>query len=124
VSLVQVDVAGAQPSQAVLTGAHDPPPGQAGLVRVGAHREPALGRQDEPVPCAGPAAEPAADDLLGRAGLVDIGRVDEVAAGFGVPVEQQVGGRLVGLLAEGHGAQGKFRDDEPAPAQWSGPHDR
>jgi len=55
--------------------------------------------------------EPGPDDLLRRAAAVHVGRVDEVAAGGEVGVEQVVRRRLVCLRTERHGAQRVGRDD-------------
>ena len=47
------------------------------------------------------------------AGAVDVGGVDEVAAGGDVVVDEPVRGRLVGLRAEGHGAEAEAETTQP-----------
>ena len=79
VDLVEVDVVGAQPPQAVLALLEDPAAGPAVHVRVLAHRPHELGREHDAV---APVRDRLADDLLGLAGGVDVGGVDEVDAGF------------------------------------------
>jgi hypothetical protein len=49
---------------------------------------------------AGPAGQPAADDLLGPAVRVDVGGVDQRAARRDEPVELGEGVSLAGLVAE------------------------
>ena len=75
VDLVEVDVVGAQAAQAVLDLADDPAARVAAHVRVVAHRRVDLGGQHHVV---APAGQRLADDLLGLAGRVDVGGVDEV----------------------------------------------
>src|SRR5690606_17615894 len=78
VHLVEVDVVGAQAPQAVLAGPHDPAPRVAGPVGVGPHGPVELGGDHQVV---APAGDGLAQDLLGLAGRVDVGGVDEVDAG-------------------------------------------
>ncbi|MBB4744039.1 hypothetical protein BJY16_007498 [Actinoplanes octamycinicus] len=84
--LVQVDVVGAQPSQACVHGRDDVLTPCAMVVRAATGRPEALRGDDQLV--TGPSGQPAADDLLGRTAAVHIGGVDEIAAGIDVPVEQ------------------------------------
>jgi len=67
-----------------LSGSPSPPPGQ-----------PDAGRQRP------------AQDLLGPSGAVHVGRVEEVDPGLQAPVHHAHGFRLLGLVAERHGAQAK-----------------
>ena len=76
VDLVEVDVVGAQPAQAVLALGHDPAPRVALRVGVLAHGAVHLGGQDDLVPL--DLGQRLADDLLGLAERVDVGGVDEV----------------------------------------------
>jgi len=78
VELVEVDPVGAQAPEAVLDGEDDPAARAAPLVRVGAHRRRELGRDDHAV---APSRERLPQDLLGLAGGVRIGGLDEVDAG-------------------------------------------
>ena len=75
VDLVEVDPVGAQPPQRVLDRLDDPAPRAAAAVGVLAHRHEELRRQHDVVAAA---LERLADDLLGLAGGVDVGGVDEV----------------------------------------------
>ena len=76
VDLVEVDPIRVQAPQGVLDAADDAPPGSASAAGVLAHREADLGREHDIVPPA--PGECLADDLLGLAGGVDVGGVDEV----------------------------------------------
>ena len=78
VDLVEVDVVGAEPAQAGLALADDPPARVAVMFGSVAHRAVHLGREDDVVAAAG---ERLADDLLRLAGGVHVGGVDEVDAG-------------------------------------------
>jgi hypothetical protein len=111
VHLVEVDVVGLQPAQAVLAGLADVVGGEVPVVRAGAHRLVDLGRENDPLPA--PAlGEPAADDLLrgaeallhvrGLRAAVDVGGVEEVDALFERLVHDREAGRLVGDPAEVH----------------------
>ena len=75
--LVQIDVVGAQPAQAVLHLTHQPAPRGAGHVGIITHREVGLGGEHDSV---APAAQRLADDLLRFAVRVHVRRVDEVDA--------------------------------------------
>ena len=77
VGLVEVDVVGVEPAQAVLDLPHDPAAGRPAVVRVLAHRRHELGGQHDLV---APALERLADDLLRLAAGVHVGGVDEVDA--------------------------------------------
>ena len=67
VHLVEVDVVGLQPAQAVLAGAPDVVGGQAALVGPVAHPAVDLGGQHDPLAPSAALRQPAADDLLGDA---------------------------------------------------------
>jgi hypothetical protein len=71
-----------------------------------------------------PVREPVADPRLAVAAAVDVGGIDEPAAGVGVVVEQFVGPVPVdfqrpafGLAAEPPGAEGDFRNVEPGVSE-------
>ena len=68
-----------------------------------------------------PALHGLADDLLGEAAAVVVGRVDVVAPGVAVAVDHPLrlfGRRAAGaLLAEEHATQAHFGGQEPAAAQ-------
>src|SRR5258708_1072215 len=94
--------------------------GEAGE-RGGAGGDEALGGADEPVP---PAAQPAAEDLLGdsprgqiSAQWVGVGRVEEVDTAFGGPVEDGPRGWLIALQSERHRAQAQPRDLQASAAK-------
>jgi hypothetical protein len=120
VHLVQVDGLDAEAAQRRVERLLQVPPRQAEVVGPVAHREPALGGEHDAVPyVGGPRREPAADDLLGPAAAVDVGRVDEVAAGLDERVELRVRARLVGLRAERHRAQRQRRHRAPTATKGS-----
>jgi hypothetical protein len=75
VDLVEVDVVDAEAAQALVEGGDQPAPRAAPPVAVVAHRQAGLGRQHDVVTAAG---EGPADHLLGLAGAVRVGGVDEV----------------------------------------------
>ena len=114
VEVVDVDVVGAEPSQAGIGRLHHPfaerprsfGPGPMGLHTLVAtthlSRSPAMR---------------AARDLLRPALVVDIGGVEEIHAGLPGPRDDAVGGGLVGRTAEHHGAQAQLRDLQAASAQ-------
>ena len=83
-----------------------------------------LGGQHELAARAGVLGEPVADDgfggaegFLARRHRVHLGRVDEVDAALQRAIEDGVGGGLVDLLAEGHGAEADRRDVQVALAE-------
>jgi hypothetical protein len=78
VDLVAVDPIGVQAPEGVLDAADDAPPGGASAAWVVARLEADLRREHDVVPPA--PGERLTDDLLGLAGGVDIGGVDEVDA--------------------------------------------
>jgi hypothetical protein len=79
VGLVEVDVVGAEPPHAGLTGPDGMMAGGARLVRPVSHRKAGLGGRDDIVP-AGP--KRLTDDLLRLAHRVNVRRVDQVDAGL------------------------------------------
>ena len=122
VHLVEVDVAGPQPAQAGLAALDDVMAGEALHVRALAHRHAHLGGDQEVIATS---LEHLADDLLGQAGRVHVGRVDHVDAGVTAHVDLASGPGDVGAAdhgeraatAEGHGAQGQRRDLQAGAAQ-------
>ncbi len=116
--LVEINRIEPQPAQRRVQRAGQVPRGQPGTVRRVIQREAALRGQHNRLGDAGrPAGEPAADELLGDAVAVHVGRVDERAACLGKPVELAVRARLVGLCAEGHGPKAKAGYGAPAAPQ-------
>jgi hypothetical protein len=108
---VQVDVLGLQSPQRGFHGADDVPSRESLIVRTRPHGAAHLGGEHDALAVAA-CLHPAADDLLGDTSWialgpvrVDVGRVDEVAAGFDVRVEHGKRDRLVGRPTELHGAQ-------------------
>ena len=73
--LIQVDVVGPEPAQAVLDGGHDPAPRVPQCVQAGAHLVVELGGEHHVV---APPLQSAADDLFAAAERVLVGGVDEV----------------------------------------------
>ena len=98
-----------QAPQRVLDRRHDPAARAAAAVGVLAHRHEELGRQDDVVAAA---LERLADDLLGLAGGVDVGGVDEVDAGVERGVDDADRVVVVGVApgAEHHRAEAELRD--------------
>jgi hypothetical protein len=107
VDLVEVDPVGAEPAQRVLDGLDDPAPGAAAPVRVIAHRHEELGGEHDVVAAT---LEGLADDLLGLAGRVDVGGVDEVDAGVKGRVDDADRVLVVGVApgAEHHRAEAEL----------------
>ena len=85
VYLVEVDVVGPQPPQAVLALGHDPPPRAALGVGIVAHRSEDLGGQDHPGAVHLGQGLPHDDLRLAR--RVHVGGVDEIDAGIEGPVD-------------------------------------
>ena len=63
--------------------------------------------------------ERAAGDLLGRAPVVDIGRIEEVDAAFQAAADHAPRRGLIGLGAERHGAEADARNREVRPRELS-----
>jgi hypothetical protein len=78
VVLIQVDVVGLQPPQRVFDLGDDPPARCAPPVRSLSHGIGELGREHDVVPAA---LQRLADDLLGLAEGIHVGRVDQVDPG-------------------------------------------
>ena len=123
VGLVQVDVVGVQPAQAVLDLLHDPPPRRTPLVGVVAHGRHELGGQHHAV---APPLERLADDLLGLARRVHVGRVNEVDARIegGVDDADAVVVVAVAPCPEHHGSQAVPAHLDPGRAQGRALHQR
>ena len=127
VHLVEVDVVGVEPAQRVLDRRDDPAPRAAarfGSSPIG-HEE--LRREHDVVATA---LDRLADDLLGLAGRVDVGGVDEVDPGVQRAVDDADRVVLVGVApgAEHHRAEAELGDldagaSERAVVPWSGLRD-
>jgi hypothetical protein len=117
VDLVEVDAIRLQPAQAVLDLPHQPPPGVATHVAVLTHRRMGLGGEHDVVAAA--SGEGCADDLLGFAGRVHVGGVDEVDAGIEGAMDD--GDRVVVVAvapgAEHHGAEAQRADVHPCRSE-------
>jgi hypothetical protein len=111
VHLVEVDVIGLQPPEAVLAGLSYVVGGQVPVVWAGAHRLVDLRRENDPV-TASALGEPTANDLLrdpvtalhvGRLWpAVDAGGIEQVDASFECLVHDREAGGFVGGHAEVH----------------------
>ena len=117
VDLVQVDPVGLQPAQRVLDLADDPPPGVATLVGVVSHRHVDLAGEHDAFALT--CGERLANDLLGFAGGVDVGGVDEVDPGIERAVDDA--DALVVILgaplAEHHRAEAQLADRDARASQ-------
>ena len=123
VGLVEVDVVGVQPAQAVLHGCHDVAAAQSLAVGAVPHAAANLGGQHDLAAVAA-CLHPAADDCLRHAAGVainpagvNVGSVDEVAAGLHKGIHHLKRGWLVGRPAPLHSAETKFTDLEAGAAQ-------
>ena len=113
VRLIEVDVVGLQSPQAALASANDPTAGQTFGVAGTIHPAATLGRQDDRVAHRGATAQPATDDLLGRAlgahRRIDVGGVDQVSAAIDVGVQDLHRRALRSFLPEGHRPERELR---------------
>jgi hypothetical protein len=107
VHLVEVDPVGPETPQRVLDRPDDPAPRASAPIRVVAHRHEELRGQDDVVAAA---FERLADDLLGFAGGVDVGGVEEVDSGVERPVDDADRVVVVGVApgAEHHRAEAEL----------------
>ena len=124
VDLVEVDPVRLQAAQAGLDLADDPPARVTGHVGVGPHRSVELGGQHHVLPPA--SGQSLGHDLLGLAGGVHIGRVDEVDTGIesGVDDTDAVVVITVPPSAEHHGPQAQGGDVHSGVTQRSEFHGR
>ena len=136
VHLVQVDVIDVESAQTVLACLHDPAARQAFSLPLRAsmigerfaHRTPNFCRDDHAVSVAA-LLHPPADDFLGDSsgiwwpafirgpGAVDVGGVDEVAAGFVVGIHHFECAGFVDRPSELHGAQPECVHEQAAAAE-------
>jgi hypothetical protein len=114
VQVIDVDVVGAEPAQAVVAGLQHPAARQPAVVRLLRHHVAALGGED---PLAAMRLDGGADDALGRALGVDIRRVDEVEARVACLGDDVRRRRFVRAVAEHHRAEAQRRDGEAAVAE-------
>ena len=112
---------GVESAQTVLDRSYEPPPGPAPMVRVGAHRDERLRREDDLVASVG---QRPSDHLLALAHAVGVGRVDEVDARIERPVDHRHALVVVGVAhrAEHHGAEAVLRNDHPGLTERPGLH--
>src|ERR1035437_2280471 len=82
--LIEIDVVGAQPTQALLTRRHDPPARVSLSIRVTPHGTMHLGGQNDLFPLG--LRQCLSDDLFGLTRGVDVGGIDKVDAGIESPV--------------------------------------
>src|SRR3569833_3273653 len=106
---IEIDMVGAQPSQALLDAAHHVLAAVAGLGDVGAGGWRVFGGDDEMVAVRG---DELADQPLAGAFGIDMRGVDEIAAGLGEGVEHRPALAIVTapapVGAEGHRTQAKL----------------
>ena len=121
VELVEVDPVGAEPLEARLAGGDQVMAGIAAVVRPVAHRKARLGGEKH---VGALLAERLADDLLRRAGGIDVGGVDQVDAGVEADGDLTLGfgeadrpDRAVLGPAERHRAHGHRRNLEAGAPQ-------
>jgi hypothetical protein len=127
VHLVEIDVVGLQPPKAGLARSADVIGGETAIVRPGAHRLVQLRSENDAIATATILSEPAADDLLRDAetllhvrtlwSAIDVGRVEEVDAGFERRVHDLEAGGFAGQLPEVHGAERQPADLQARAAQ-------
>ena len=103
--LIQVDLPHPQPRQRAIQRPHQMAAGIAKIVRALAHRKAAFGGNHQPGSFGPVRRQPAPDDPFRQTGAVDIGGVDEIAAGGDIVTDQPVRCRLIRLGAKGHAAQ-------------------
>ena len=115
VHVVDVDVVGIQPLQALLHRGKDVAAAETGVVRVLAHLPAHLGGEDDPL---APALERLADDPLAFALHVDIGCVEEIDALSNGVVHDREAVRLAGLFPEHHGAEADARHPKGCSGQF------
>src|ERR1035437_6551695 len=117
--LIEIDVVGAQPAQALLTCRHDPSARVPLSIRVTPHGTMHLGGQNDLFPCG--LCQGLSDDLLGLTRGVDVGGVDEVDAGIESPVNDA--DRLVMIGGspgpEHHGPQAQWADFDTGTTEGS-----
>ena len=115
VDLVQVDVVGVEPAEALLALADDPAARVALHVGVGAHVAVDLGRQHDVVAAA---LDRLGDDRLRLTGRVHVGGVDEVDPGVERGVHDVDRLVVVGVAprAEHHRPEAERADADPGPA--------
>ena len=121
VHLVQVDVVGLQPAQAVLDLADDPAARVAAHVGILAHLAVRLGGQHHVVPAA---AQGLADDLLRLPRRVHVRGVDEVDAAVQRGVDDPDAVLVIGVApgAEHHRAEAVGAHLDPGTAERPHPH--
>ena len=116
VNLVEVDMICLEAPEGALDRLHDPAPRIALHVWIVAHGTVNLGRDHDIVP---PSLERLAEDHLGFAGAVAIGRVDEIDAGIERLVDHAGTVVMVGIAhgPEHHGAEAIGTDLDAGPAE-------
>ena len=124
--LVEIDVVELQAAQAGLHAVEDV--AARGAARIGAlaHLAVHLGGHDHVLARHLQVLQGLAGDLLGAAGRVHVGGVDEVDAGVQRLADQRLGLALLqradgaphaGAVTEGHGAQAKLGDEQAGAAE-------
>ena len=106
VDLVEIDIIGAEPAQAVVDLVEDRLARQAGAVRAGAHAVEHLGGEHD-VLAPGEILDGAADDLLRGAVRIDIGGIEEIDPELERLADQRAARLLV--HASRHGCRGRAR---------------
>jgi len=114
VQVVQVEIIGLQPPQAVVDRAQDGGPRKPGLVRARAHLRRNLAGQNDAV--APPLQRLAQDDFRGAL-VVQVRRIEEVHPALQAAVDHGERRGLVRLPAKGHRAETHARDSQVGFAQ-------
>ena len=109
--VVNVDPVGAETLQARVARGENPTARKSAIVRRLRHDVADFGRED---PTIALSADRRADDHLGCASRVDVGRIDEVDAGILSMRDDRVRCRRIGAIAEHHRAETNDGNFEPA----------
>ncbi|MCY1508739.1 hypothetical protein D9M68_430590 [compost metagenome] len=114
--LQEVDVIGAEPLEGVVDAFDQARSRRAGIIRPVAHRQRDLGRNQHGI---APSLDRGAEHALGGAVRVDVGRVEEVDAGFQRNVDQS---SRFGCVAVAPGAEKRPLAAEGPSAEAPGRH--
>jgi hypothetical protein len=113
--IIDVDVVGREPAQAVIARLHDPAARESAIMRRLGHHVAHLGRHDPPLAMRG---DGRTGDGLGDAVRVNVGGIDEIDSRIERGVDDPLRGCSVGPVAEHHRPQTKHRYLEVAAAEF------